>query len=262
MAVTRSVVISFSPTGTTKKVLEAVAQGLGIPTRTVDMTLPRARTEPIALGPDEIVLIGFPVYAGRIPDMYPQVLDMLPAGTNPVVPVVVYGNRHYDDALLELADLCVGKGYQLAGAGCFIAQHSYDANLATGRPDATDVAVATAFGAQVSEALAAGKTLSLEALPGKRPYKEVMAGLRLIPAPVADADRCNQCGVCVRHCPSGAIAPENPLVTDATLCIMCAACIVKCPTLARDIPSPVMRQHMAEIARNNAAPKTPETFLP
>ena len=58
---------------------------------------------------------------------------------------VIYGNRDYDDALLELADIAVEDGFEVVAAGAFIAQHCIFPKVANGRPDASDMAVATDF---------------------------------------------------------------------------------------------------------------------
>lgn len=262
MSVSKSVLLWFSPGGTTKTVVESIGKGLNMPFRCIDMTLPEGRSKAVELDPSELVVIGFPVYAGRLPEMHPLIFDKLPKGNNPVVPVVVYGNREYDDTLLELADLCVAKGYELTAAGCFVGQHSFEPSLAAGRPDAADQEAASSFGEQIRVAVQAGKRLALTDIPGKRPYKEIMQSLRAIAAPVGDAATCTKCLLCVENCPMGAIPADNPLTTNTQTCAMCAACIAVCPVQSRHIASPMLHQHMLEIARNNAEPKQPAVFLP
>ena len=58
------------------------------------------------------------------------------------VAVVVYGNRDYDDALLELRDWCVAHGFVPVAGAAFIGEHSYsrpDRPIAGGRPDNPDL---------------------------------------------------------------------------------------------------------------------------
>ena len=256
-----SVLLPFSPTGTTRTVLQAIGQGLGGPVRLADMTMTADR-KPLGLAPGELLVIGFPVYVGRLPELCNDIFALLPVGVHPVLPVVVYGNRAYDDALLELADLCCAKGYHLVGAAAFIGQHSFDAQLAAGRPNAEDTTLARHFGATVAAALRAGKRFDPASLPGNRPYRTVPEALRRIPPPDGDMELCTDCQACVEQCPMNAIEAATPCVTNVSRCIMCAACIHICPFRARAIRVPQFTAHMAEIARNNAAPKTPDLFAP
>ncbi len=57
----------YSPTRTTQRVLAAIAEGVGARTLTdVDLTLPDAKTRSVPQSQDDLVLLGAPVYAGRI----------------------------------------------------------------------------------------------------------------------------------------------------------------------------------------------------
>ena len=51
------------------------------------------------------------------------------------IPYVCYGNRNYDDALIELGDILTAKGFENIACGAFIAEHSFSRILAAGRPD-------------------------------------------------------------------------------------------------------------------------------
>lgn len=62
---------------------------------------------------------------------------------------MVYGNRDYEDALLELRDTVASLGFTPLSAGAFIGEHSYstaEMPVAAGRPDATDLQTARTFG--------------------------------------------------------------------------------------------------------------------
>ena len=142
----------FSPTGTTAAVCHAVASGDGY-----DFTLPSARTEALCYGPADVVAVGVPVYGGRIPPVAAEYLKTVKGGKAKAIAITVYGNRDYDDALLELCDILEESGFEVCGAGAFIGEHSLNETVAAGRPDALDLATAKAFGAAVSDKLAQGK---------------------------------------------------------------------------------------------------------
>ena len=108
MEIKRVHIAYFSPTGTTKRTLRAVAEGFGCSELSeTDWGDPKSRAAILKTGPDELVIAGMPVYYGRIPSLFHEGLPLHGEGT-PFVPVAVYGNRHYDDAVLELKTL--GEG--------------------------------------------------------------------------------------------------------------------------------------------------------
>ena len=113
--------VYFSPTGTTRKVLKGIIEGLQDGTvHEIDLTPPSAEGYDRALKTEGLTLIGAPVYAGRIPDTAVQRLKRLKADKTPAVIVVVYGNRAYEDALLELSTIVRETGFIPIAAGAFI----------------------------------------------------------------------------------------------------------------------------------------------
>ncbi len=259
MTATTTTLVYFSPTNTTKAVLTAIADGIGLPAQHIDLTLPDARQKSYAFGKDELVIIGFPVYAGRVPLIHEIIFPLLADGPHPVVPVVVYGNREYDDALLELTSLCQSKGYVPAAAAAFIGEHSYAPALGTKRPDDDDKALATNFGARLAASLRQGTPFNTACIPGASPYKE--RGPKLPTVPETD-ENCIRCLICVRKCPVGAIAPDNPAAIDQEACILCAACVKKCPARAKRITFAPLLQRVEAMAAANMTPKAPALFLP
>jgi ferredoxin len=183
----------------------------------------------------------------------------------PAVVLVVYGNRAYEDALLELRDLALDAGFQPIAAGAFIGEHSYSqeaAPIALGRPDAADMAAAVAFGETVRAKLR--RLATLEALPpltvpGNFPYKD--SGLTSGVTPTTDAAQCHRCGECVSVCPVGAIAAEDPSHADPETCIRCCACVKFCPLGAKAMDHPRIQQFRGYLLQNHSAPKQPETYL-
>ena len=64
---------------------------------------------------------------------------MIHGNNTPAVAVCVYGNRDYDDALLEIKDTLNGNGFRTFAAGAFIGRHCIFPKVAEGRPDASDL---------------------------------------------------------------------------------------------------------------------------
>lgn len=110
----------FSATYTTKRVVEAVAAGISDEVVTYDITND-TNTATVVVPHDEVLVVGVPVYAGRVPAMAVERLQRFKGNGTPAVVVAVYGNRHYDDAVLELHDIMTSCGFRTVAAGAFIA---------------------------------------------------------------------------------------------------------------------------------------------
>ncbi len=258
--------IYFSPTRTTKKVIDAIAQGVQIvQVEQVDLTRPAANMPKFVEMHDELAIIGSPVYAGRLPADAISRFRRLKGNGAPAVIVVVYGNRAYEDALLELRDLVLELGFKPIAAGAFIGEHSYSNSVtpvAVGRPDTEDLIRAREFGRMIREKIGSIRKLdemvTLQ-VPGNFPYKELkmLSGI----VPVTQESICSKCAMCVSVCPTSAIVLENTVVSDADLCIKCCACIKSCPTGARTMEEPRIRQLGEWLMTNCSVRKEPEIYL-
>lgn len=258
----RCTVVCFSPTGSSRLLAEAVAQGTGLPLphRVLDLTLPDARSAPMLPFGRELVIFSVPVHAGRVPAVAAAALATVCGNDSPAILLVVYGNRHYDDALLELKDLVSSAGFVPVAAGAFVAEHSLHTEarpMAAGRPDPEDLDKARRFGMQAMTTLQQGGTGGL-AVPGAVPYKAYPPGKA--PTPVS-ADGCALCGACVDVCPMGAISIGETLVTDQTACIFCQACVKKCPYHSRAADSEAANAVRERLRPLMAARREPELFF-
>ena len=261
MAATLCHIFCFSPTGGGLKIAEAIAGGTGLPRRLSDVTLPGQRAARTDFSPEALIIFAAPVYFGRVERHAAEAVAALRGQGQPAVVVANYGNRHYDDALLELRDLAVKAGFVPLAAGAFISEHSFSTPeypMAQGRPDAVDLERAKQFGAEVMARLAAGAAGPVS-VPGAFPYKEYPDAHR---APVQDEDKCSLCGLCESLCPVGAISIRDAAVgTDAQACILCQACVKGCPEGARADSAPgakETREHVAPLVRER---REPEVFL-
>ena len=95
-------IIYFSPTHTSAKTAYAIAEGLsGDVLLESDITYD-APAEELEIHDDELTIVAAPVYGGRVAETAMERLRAFHAHQAPVVPVVVYGNRDYEDALKEM----------------------------------------------------------------------------------------------------------------------------------------------------------------
>lgn len=245
--------IYFSPGGTTKLVAETVAAAMG-ECAACDFT---TRAQELTLGANEAAVFAAPVFGGRIPGVFVDFLASVKGEGTPAVVLAVYGNRDYDDALVELADAVKARGFSVVAAGAFIARHSMVTSIAAGRPDEADKAAMSALGAQVKAKLERGD-FTEPAIPGARPYKKY-GGVPLHPS--ANRQRCIRCGKCARECPVGAIPLDEPFKTDNSKCITCMHCVYTCPNYARGLNPVMLAATRTMLKKACAGKKAPETFI-
>jgi len=266
MNISSAKLIYFSPTQTTRKIIEGIAQGVRLAAvEHVDLTPPDAKTREFVEMHGELAIIGSPVYSGRLPTDIITRLRRLKGNDAPAVIIVVYGNRAYEDALLELRDLALELGFKPVAAGAFIGEHSYSTNaapIAVGRPDVEDLTKAKEFGAMIHQkvrTIRALDELSPLQVPGNFPYKEA-SGLSGI-SPVTQELVCAKCEKCASVCPTAAVTVRDTVVTDRSLCIRCCACVKSCSTGARVMEDSRIRQVAEQLSMNCRKRKEPETFM-
>lgn len=247
----------FSPSGTSRKVADVFTKSIAMDSKTHDFTVRGIDRIDIKDDGDMVVFVA-PVYAGRVPAMAAERFRAVSGHEQKAVAIVVYGNRDYDDALVEMCDIISDCGFKLVAAGAFIAQHCIFPKVATHRPDSSDEKKITEFASLVHERIISDKSLDFYTVKGNRPYKKP-AGVPLHPK--TDKKKCNSCGTCASQCPTGSIDAVDLRKTDATKCIACCRCINVCPQDARSLGGMLYKVAGWKFCKDNSRRLEPEWFV-
>ena len=273
--------VFFSPTGNTRKavveIADVIARREGIAVREIGFTLPGAREEVRKFEAGELVIFGTPVYAGRIPNkILPAVQKLFEGNGALAVPVVTFGNRSFDNALIELRIELEQHGFHTIAGAAFVAEHVFSNKLAAGRPDEKDLQTIRRFAEDVAEKIkgfeegpldgmaeipAPAAVKGIEPVPAYyRPLQEDGSPANFLKAKPKTSDSCNDCGICARVCPMGSISPED-YRTVTGICIKCQACVKSCPVHAKFFDDPVMLSHTRMLEQHYERPAENEVFL-
>lgn len=196
-------------------------------------------------------MVGVPTYAGLVPAVTEPWLAQLKGEGIPAVPVVTYGNRDFDDALIQLRDILADRGFLPFAAGAFVGEHSFSRILAAGRPNGEDLSMARQLGELAAGRLEAGEPAMVEVAGTPRPYRgryqprdRQGRAVNFADARPLTSEDCDRCGVCAGVCPTGAIDRADPTVCRGP-CLKCGACVKQCPQKARYFDHEVYLEHTA-----------------
>ncbi len=121
---------------------------------------------------DDVVLFAAPVYGGRLPAMAAERFRRIRGAGQKCVAVVVYGNRDYEDALLELHDILSETGLWLWPPVRLWPGTVFFRMWLQGVRTGMILNRMAEFAERVRECLAAGTVLDAASVKGKRPYKQ------------------------------------------------------------------------------------------
>lgn len=254
----------FSPTGTSRKNMMAVVKGLDMSDVThCDYTyyhIDSGNDLDRQLSSDDLALFSVPVYGGKVAPTALERMEQVRGEDTPAILLVTYGNRNFEQVLVQLADFVRERGFRPIAAAALVGEHSYSNAkypIAVGRPDAEDLASAEELGRQIAAKLLQKEEQAWDIdVENDMPHPETpeasLQAFRLFVQeytlqqqanpvkvfPAASSEACSHCGVCVGLCPTQAIALGCEEVTDASRCIRCCACVKGCPTGARTFDSP------------------------
>jgi len=248
----------FSPTGTTRTICKAVAKGMGSENpKMLDMTFPDTRAAitanpSIALDGIDHLIVGAPVYVGKLPPLVQECLKTLHGNGKECTAIVVYGNRDYGVSLHKMAGILLEDGFTVVAAATFIGHHSVSdiIPVAVGRPDNSDIKKAMEFGANL---LSASRQLSIKDIPLQMDFASKSCTYSM-DKPFYDEGLCSQCGECAEVCPLGLISADTgKYFSEAAQkqCLGCKACVKSCAPKARATKvNPIMKMILKIILRN------------
>lgn len=248
--------ITFSPTGGTQRVADRLAESMSEAYISVDLCDPHFSADQLSLTAEDLCIVSVPSFGGRVPALAAERMAALTGNGAMAVPVAVYGNREYEDTLIEMKNILAGQNFRCIAAVAAIAEHSMLRQYAAGRPDADDLTELSDFAKRIAEAVSAGSVSSDLSVPGNFPYRQMGAFLK----PEVTED-CMGCGVCADMCPAGAISADNPQETNPDACISCVRCVSLCPVQARRLNPATLEAVNARIGKALSGYKKNELFI-
>lgn len=247
--------IVFSPTGGTQKVVDILTAVWDGATERVDLAAPQTDYD-ISFAKDDVAVIAVPSFSGRVPAYAAEKIAKLDGSGARCVLVCVYGNRAYEDTLVEMQDIAEKSNFRVVAAVAAVAEHSIVRQYAAGRPDAEDKTELTDFAGQIWQKI----TEDFDAvpnIPGNRPYRK-RGGSGMVPKA---GKKCTACGRCAEECPTQAISREDIKNADGDKCISCMRCVAVCPKSARTISKTMTAVVAAKLKKVCEVRKNCELYL-
>lgn len=225
--------IVFSPTGGTQQVASIITSTWNSQIDEIDLANEKTDFSAYKFTQDEVAVIAVPSYAGRVPAPAAERIAKINGNQAQCVIVCVYGNRAYEDTLIELYNIAKQSNFKVIAAVAAIAEHSIMHQYATGRPDQQDKNELSSFARKIFDKIENDKSIhtSMLHMPGNYPYKKI-GKIGLIPKAESN---CISCGLCAEKCPTQAISKENLKITNNKKCISCMRCVTLCPKSARKV---------------------------
>ena len=250
--------IVFSPTGGTNKVADIFANTFNQEVSTIDLTDYRIRFDHIMLTQNDICIVAVPSYGGRVPDIAVKRLQMIKGNGARAILIAVYGNRDYEDTLLELQNTLYNANLYSIAAVAAISEHSVMHQIAKNRPNTDDIKELTSFAKKIKENIEENTLAAPVSVPGNEPYKKYN-GIPL--KPTLKKAVCSNCGLCAQKCPVEAISKTAPFKTDKQKCISCMRCMSICPSKARKVNNLLLKIASLKMKKACSKPKNNQLFI-
>ena len=101
--------IYFSPTGGTEKIVAFIAEQFG-EYQSIDLC---EKTSDLTnnFSEEDLCIIGVPSFGGRVPAIALERIKALSGNNATAILITVYGNRAYEDTLIELEETLIEKNF-------------------------------------------------------------------------------------------------------------------------------------------------------
>lgn len=247
----------FSPKKTTEKIVNRIIARFNElshqdnKVETLDFTRYSVREESVQIA-EQLLIIGVPVYAGRVPNILLPFLKRMKGSGGNAIAIVNYGNRHFDDALSELVEILKNAEFNVIAAAAFVSEHAFSKEIGNQRPDEIDLMFCDSFADMVYAKMNDFPNRSVD-VPGKMPPGPYYSPLdinglpydfrKIKPDTLSD---CIVCGECAIACPMGAIDFED-FQSIIGICIKCCACIKACKVGAKQFKDKNFIKHKEEL---------------
>lgn len=269
MPIKKVIGLYFSPTTNTKNVVinvvTSISKKLNIDANYIDITLDRSSTHIISN--DELLVIGLPTYAGRIPNkIEPYIRQNIKGNTSQCVVITTYGNRSQDESAKELSKLMIDNNFVIKACFSICTEHAF-ACIGTDRPNETDYSEIEQYTQKTVSLLNKNTMFNLEELFGNSevgPYY-VPKNIKGEPVnflkakPVTDTSLCDACGTCKKVCPMHNY--DESYIEASGVCIKCQACIKYCPKKAKKFIDENFLSHKMMLENNYGKVKGKNYFF-
>lgn len=116
MKISKVNAVYFSPTFSSGEITGLVAGEMALAGslgqgENIDLSKTEEDEAAHEFGPEDVVCVGVPSYGGRVPGIAAKRMENLRGDGTAAVVIAVYGNRDYDDTLLEMKDILTERGF-------------------------------------------------------------------------------------------------------------------------------------------------------
>ena len=225
-------IVYFSPTDTTKNIVNKVASEMALPIiKEFNLTNYEYNNFKYTFNENDVILLGSPVYGARIPKTAKNRFNGLTGSNSKIVLVLTYGNVHYDYSPIEFYEMIKNKGFTIIGIGVFSVRHNVFKNIGLNRPNEQDYKEIKQFSQNLVEKINRNTNKNIEIK-----WEGSFGENPKYPVRPKGNKNCQKCGLCIKLCPENAIEPTDPRKTIKDKCAFCTRCIKYCPNRARNFP--------------------------
>ena len=246
----------FSPTGGTKRVLDILISAWDCEKEYIDLSDRNNTSINISFISDDICVVAVPTFSGRVPQFIIPKLHKIQGNGIKAILVTAYGNRAFDDTLLELKDTMEGCGFICSCAIAAVTRHSVLPRYGEGRPDSADIEELKQFSKKCKEIM--DKACLTVIVHGNKPYRKYLS----IPIKPKANKQCIKCGLCYQKCPVHAISNKNYKICDTKKCISCLQCVSICPKKARQVNSIILKLAELKMRKLCSGRKSNQLYIP